>query len=277
MEPQSLEFTVEDLLQCHRGWITELYVNDKKTEVEILELLHERRIFVTLEQIRRCIGEWDLVQLPVAESSVPSPSPTLSDDWELVSTPPKPEAIPRYTPSDPALVFEYNQKPLPSIPVPKAQQKSTKIQKRRPSTTDRLKLTCHHGPNSSDVHEVQTRLKSIPDGTSPIDRFTKDSQTHERIALGLCKDHDEHEDMASIALLSWRRATEPAGPSSNIMRQCRGLRTMIRKPKNDKNDRNEGLLESESSGKRKRGPPGNGDDEQGKDRKKTPPSPPDEE
>ena len=47
MEPQSLEFTVEDILQSHRCWITELYLNDQKTEEEIVELLHERRVFVT--------------------------------------------------------------------------------------------------------------------------------------------------------------------------------------------------------------------------------------
>ena len=36
MEPQSLEFTVEDILQSHRCWITELYLNDQKTEEEIV-------------------------------------------------------------------------------------------------------------------------------------------------------------------------------------------------------------------------------------------------
>jgi len=47
METEGLEFTVEDILQCHRGWITDLYINEEKTEVEIVELLHERRLFVT--------------------------------------------------------------------------------------------------------------------------------------------------------------------------------------------------------------------------------------
>ena len=211
------------------------------------------------------------------EPSIPSPSPTLSDDWVLVSSTPKPEAIPRYMPSDPALMFEYNKKPLPSIPLPESRQKSTKIQKRRPSsTTDRLKLTCHHGPASSDVHEVQARLKSIPDGTSPIDRFAKDPQTHERIALGLDNDNEEHEDIAGIVLRPWRRATEPADPNTSIVRQRIGLRAIDRKPKHDKTERADSLPESESNGKRKRGPARDDEDEERKDRKKTPPSPPDE-
>jgi hypothetical protein len=83
-------------------------------------------------------------------------------------------------------ISEYNKKPLPSIPILNLLPKSSKIQKRRPSsTTDRLRLTCHHGPTTSDAHEVQTTLKSIPDGLSPIDRYAGDSQAHERIALGL--------------------------------------------------------------------------------------------
>jgi hypothetical protein len=231
-----------------------------------------------LAQVRRCIEDWNLMQLPAVEPFVPSPSPTLSDDWELVSTPSGPEAIPRYTPSDPALIFEYNKKPLPSIPIPKTRQNSTKIQKRRPSsTTDRLKQTCHHGPDPSDTHEVQTRLKDIRDGTPPIDRFTEDKQTYERIALGLDKGYDEDEDMASIVFQPWRRAGDPANPNSN-RRQLIGVRLADRKPRNDKKDRHDGPPGSESSGKRKRGPTRNDeDDEERKDRKKSPPSPPDEE
>ncbi|PMD33108.1 hypothetical protein L207DRAFT_175446 [Hyaloscypha variabilis F] len=111
-----------------------------------------------LAQVRRCIKDWNLIQLPVVEPFMPSPSPTLSDDWELVSTPSEPEAIPRYTPSDPALI-EYNKKPLLSIAIPNPRQNSTKIQKRRPSsTTDRLKQTCHHGSGPSPSQTGGRRL-----------------------------------------------------------------------------------------------------------------------
>jgi hypothetical protein len=49
MDFQNPELTVEDILNLHRGWITELYVQDRKTEVEIVSLLCERRLVVTCE------------------------------------------------------------------------------------------------------------------------------------------------------------------------------------------------------------------------------------
>jgi hypothetical protein len=47
MEFQSLDLTIDDILGLHRGWIAQLYVEDRKTEVEIVNLLHERGLFVT--------------------------------------------------------------------------------------------------------------------------------------------------------------------------------------------------------------------------------------
>jgi hypothetical protein len=49
MEFDSLELTVEDILNLHRAWITQLYVQDQKTEVEIVSLLNEGRLVVTCE------------------------------------------------------------------------------------------------------------------------------------------------------------------------------------------------------------------------------------
>jgi hypothetical protein len=49
MEFQSLELTVEDLLNLHRYWITQLFVQDRKTEEEIVNLLNEGNIIVTCE------------------------------------------------------------------------------------------------------------------------------------------------------------------------------------------------------------------------------------
>ena len=46
MEFQNLELTLEDMLQLHREWISKLYVEDMRSESEIVELLHERRLFV---------------------------------------------------------------------------------------------------------------------------------------------------------------------------------------------------------------------------------------
>ena len=47
MEVESLELTVDDVLRLHRGWITKLFVNDRKSEVEIVELLYGRHLLVT--------------------------------------------------------------------------------------------------------------------------------------------------------------------------------------------------------------------------------------
>ena len=43
MDFQTLELTVEDILNLHRGWITELYIHDRRTDVEIVALLQEER------------------------------------------------------------------------------------------------------------------------------------------------------------------------------------------------------------------------------------------
>lgn len=54
MEVESLELTVEDILLLHQGWITKLFVEDKKTEVEIVHLLYERRLSVSCEIFSLC-------------------------------------------------------------------------------------------------------------------------------------------------------------------------------------------------------------------------------
>jgi hypothetical protein len=49
MEAKNLELTIEDILLLHQGWITKLFVEDKKTEVEIVHLLYERHHSVSCE------------------------------------------------------------------------------------------------------------------------------------------------------------------------------------------------------------------------------------
>ncbi|KUJ24476.1 uncharacterized protein LY89DRAFT_551685, partial [Mollisia scopiformis] len=44
---QHMEFSIEDILDMHRHWITKLYVEDGKTDVEIVGLLRERGFIVT--------------------------------------------------------------------------------------------------------------------------------------------------------------------------------------------------------------------------------------
>lgn len=47
MEIQPLELTIADMLRIHREWITMLFVDQKKTEAEIVQLLYERNICVS--------------------------------------------------------------------------------------------------------------------------------------------------------------------------------------------------------------------------------------
>ena len=47
LEVESIEYTIDDILCIHRAWITKLYAEDNKSEVEIVELLYERRLVVT--------------------------------------------------------------------------------------------------------------------------------------------------------------------------------------------------------------------------------------
>jgi hypothetical protein len=165
-----------------------------------------------------------------------------------------------YTPSDPSQITKYTEKPLPSLPTPKIYQNTSKIQKRRPSSiTDRLKLTCHHGPSSSDVHEVQTSLKLIPEGASPLETYVDIEQTHERIALGL--DSALEEDV----LKGYRRANSQR---PNLPRYHSAT---VRRVVRDSNPNRGG---SNRSWMRK--PQQKEDDQERKERKKTPPSPCDE-
>jgi hypothetical protein len=167
---------------------------------------------------------------------------------------------------------------LPSIPTQKFAQKSSKIQKRRPSsTTDRLKLTCHHGPTLFDVHEVQTRLKLIPNGTSPIDRYTQDEQTHERIALGLEEEKEEKEE-EDVVMHPYRRAADSKTTGAREEKRIRKI-DETRRLKNSDDATNDELSASrESNGKRKREqkPQPSEDEQESPKRMKTPPSPSDE-
>ena len=47
MELERIEFTMEDILAIHRGWIEQLYLQNRKTEAEIVELLSQQRLIVT--------------------------------------------------------------------------------------------------------------------------------------------------------------------------------------------------------------------------------------
>lgn len=50
MEVENIELTIEDILEVHRGWITQLFVEGQKTDVEIVGLLYERHLLATWDR-----------------------------------------------------------------------------------------------------------------------------------------------------------------------------------------------------------------------------------
>lgn len=46
MEIETYELTIDDVLALHRSWITDLFLIERKSEVEIVELLYNRQLVV---------------------------------------------------------------------------------------------------------------------------------------------------------------------------------------------------------------------------------------
>ncbi|TGO59875.1 hypothetical protein BCON_0040g00180 [Botryotinia convoluta] len=74
METQTIEFTVEQLLDLHRYWITELFIMDKKSEEEIVNLLHHHQINVTSHTLHSYLSNWNLL----------TPRSYIPEDWFAV-------------------------------------------------------------------------------------------------------------------------------------------------------------------------------------------------
>ncbi|KAH7336574.1 hypothetical protein BKA65DRAFT_36891 [Rhexocercosporidium sp. MPI-PUGE-AT-0058] len=155
MEIQTIELTEEDLLNMHRYYVTSLYLEDRKTVVEIVELLHEKyKLSVTVSQVTKCIREWR--NQPLHRMTV-GLWPLPCDRHPICHTP---------------------------LVTPTSYKKS-RVRKKQLPNTDKLRVTCHHGAGPSDSHEVETNLSSMPDGPSQIELYVDDDQSHERVPLGL--------------------------------------------------------------------------------------------
>jgi hypothetical protein len=128
---------------------------------------------------------------------------------------------PTYTPSPitaefsaPESIGLYQERPLPSLPTtPKRKRKSSNSLD-RPSK-DKLKVTCHHGP---EFHEVEMTLGILgKQGPSPIETYASDDQSHERFALGLKRKPDlSNQELAPNLLCrkagQWYVLAEPLFP-----------------------------------------------------------------
>ncbi|KAK0115620.1 hypothetical protein ONS95_000111 [Cadophora gregata] len=194
MEIHTLELTEEDILSIHRYYITCLYLEDKKTDVEIVAHLYEQyKLQITLTQIRKCIEDWKL-ELPVSLEPKPEEQKDLDSDsdgsWVVIpsTTAPSVPTNKTYTPSDPKLMSLYTKRPLPSLPTSKSSPKmdsKSRVRKRQAPNTDKVKGVCHHGGGSSDTHEVETTLTSVPNGPTQMELYVDDDQDYERVAQGL--------------------------------------------------------------------------------------------
>lgn len=47
MEIQQIELSVEDILNMHKSWISKLFVEDNRSEVEIVQELQEHHLTVS--------------------------------------------------------------------------------------------------------------------------------------------------------------------------------------------------------------------------------------
>jgi hypothetical protein len=217
----------------------------------------------SLQQIRKCLQEWDLLSSP---SSPANPEPELdvhsaltpvntevqldthstSDGWEnihskshsrtrLSSSPTLPflPDSPTYTPSpvtadfDPENIHLYKERPLPFIPTTSQHKRKSSTSLDRPAK-DKLKLTCHHGPES---HEVEMTLGILGhQGPSPIETYASDDQSHERIAVGLERNPgpDIPESDNTDLTLSWKKSGQRAR-SGAANRTERALKQRSRK------------------------------------------------
>ncbi|TAQ86888.1 hypothetical protein B7494_g4779 [Chlorociboria aeruginascens] len=192
MDIQALELTIQEVLAMHKYWITSLYVEDGKSEEEIVALLYERRLTVSLCQIRKCLTDWSVIPSTSHHSTRPhsnstSESHSMSktnlafDDWEIVpslsssptlsiaSCSSAPSRV--YTISPENIRIHYAHLPLP--PTPKDKRKGERVYGRE------LKQKSH------ECDGLERGLQGIPRGPSPLDIYTKEKQRNEMVALGV--------------------------------------------------------------------------------------------
>lgn len=147
--------------------------------------------FSSVQQVQRCLREWENApNSPMTLQRLTTEEYGASDNYQLISSPqlpltssgPRTAPMVAFNPTTPPLLSTQQSTRSPS---PSLSPQSARKRKASPSNSDRLKLTCHHGP--VDSHEVQSSLKSIPDGPSQLEVYTRDEQAHELRALGFLR------------------------------------------------------------------------------------------
>ncbi|EPE24696.1 hypothetical protein GLAREA_08549 [Glarea lozoyensis ATCC 20868] len=195
---RNVELTVEDILSIHRHWVTKLYVQDHKTEEDIVSLLHEARLPVTMSQIQNCLSEWGVTSSTSLSrrcslaSSLDSES--TDADWDAIRCPSPASSTSSHYSTSPEHVELYSRRPLPSLPSPRA---VPTLSHSNPSRSDvhTIATPCNNSPSlltkvtshqtKTRSYEVEKTLSIFSKGPSPLDLFASSMQSHECIAVGL--------------------------------------------------------------------------------------------
>ncbi|PQE20345.1 hypothetical protein CJF30_00001637 [Rutstroemia sp. NJR-2017a BBW] len=192
-----VQFTVEQLLELHRYWITELFITDGKTEEEIVEILHVHHIDITQNKLHSYLSNWNLLT---------SRTNTDLDDWILVPSADQlfsiqedhsyevdndiPYESVAYSESiresykRRSLAAKTNPATIPDshsshFLIPDSTSKKARAHKPSAPFTFSLPSPAHH--KSSSVQH----LEDVPDRLSPLEVYESQPQNHERLAVEL--------------------------------------------------------------------------------------------
>lgn len=128
-----------------------------------------------LHQLRRLLLEWKLIRSSPSTSTTTTAARTsdLGESWEIISA------------DEPESRDVYLQRPLPLLPKSPKETSSARVRSGK-GTHGRIshakpKVASHDRPH----RRVKSPLGSGPGGSSPLEDYVMDAQTHEMIAIGL--------------------------------------------------------------------------------------------
>ncbi|RQM08366.1 hypothetical protein DH86_00002622 [Scytalidium sp. 3C] len=161
MPAEDIQFTLEQILNVHRPWITQLYVQECKTEQDIVSLLQERGFHITTAQIHRCLIQWALI-LPSA-TAIQSYRCCITGDGYHIRNP-------------------HKKRPNPDLSY---SQSSAFKEHKRPS--DLLEAMCNHRQEC----EALSDFRGVAQGSTQLEIYWSEYQRYQRIATGLSLDKRE--------------------------------------------------------------------------------------
>jgi hypothetical protein len=128
-----------------------------------------------LHQLHRLLLEWKLIRSSPSATTTTTAAPTsdLGGSWEIISA------------DEPESRDVYLQRPLPLLPKPTKESLSEGVRSGK-GTHDRISHAKPKVASHDRSHRrVKSALGSAPGGSSPLEDYVMDAQTHEMIAIGL--------------------------------------------------------------------------------------------